>query len=107
MPLQYPGEFVPIILWVGGVAGSSFAAHEANRSAEQAAHKIDNQYNCRRLINCINFFLADVNVKPFLMPHLSGFSNEEVRSCRMSRRLLYKVYCANCDRRGPLCTCLA
>ena len=56
MPLQYPGEFVPIILWVGGVAGSSLAAQEANRSAGPAAHKIDNQYNCRRLINCINFF---------------------------------------------------
>jgi hypothetical protein len=43
MPPQYPGEFVPIILWVVGVAGASLAAHEANKSAEPAAHKIDNQ----------------------------------------------------------------
>ncbi len=53
MPLQYPGEFVPTILWVGGVAGSSLAAHEAKKSAEPAAHKIGNQYNCRRFINRI------------------------------------------------------
>gem|GEM_PF-4576362 len=73
MPLQYPGEFVPIILWVGGVGGSSLAAHEANRSAEPAAHKIDNQYNCRRLINRIQFFPAHANVKPFLPGAFIGF----------------------------------
>ena len=73
MPLQYPGEFVPIILWVGGVAGSSLAAHEANRSAEPAAHKIDNQYNCRPLINRIKFFPGYANVKPFLPGASIGF----------------------------------
>jgi hypothetical protein len=56
MPFQYPGEFVPTILWVGGVGGSSLAAHEANKSTEPTAHKIDNQCNCRRLIDRIIFF---------------------------------------------------
>jgi hypothetical protein len=73
MPPQYPGEFVPIILWVGGVAGASLAAHEANKSAEPAAHKIDNQYNCRRLIKLHHFFLAHANVKRFLADASFGF----------------------------------
>ena len=51
VPIQYPGEFVPTILWIGGVAAGWFTAHEARIKAAPAAQRIVRERNRWRFIN--------------------------------------------------------